>query len=109
VAHVALLGLLTVAIVASFRAVGTLLVIGLLVAPPATGSLLARGVMGMMAVAVAFGCGAVVIGLLLSWYLDTAAGATIAEVAVVAFFSVVLARQLLAHRAYAGRGTNRGS
>ena len=37
-----MLALLTLAIVTSFRAVGTLLVFGLLIAPPATAALLAR-------------------------------------------------------------------
>lgn len=41
-AHVAMLTLLALSIVASFRAVGTLLVFGLLVAPPATAVLLVR-------------------------------------------------------------------
>ena len=51
-----LLGLVTMAVVASFRTVGTLLVFGLLVAPPATAALLARRVPTMMAVSVLLGC-----------------------------------------------------
>ena len=84
--HAALLGLVAVAIVTSFRAVGTLLVFGLLIAPPATASLVARRVPIMMAVSVLVGWLAVVIGLLVSFHFDTAAGATISGTAVVVFF-----------------------
>lgn len=91
-AHVAMLTLLAVAIVTSFRAVGTLLVFGLLIAPPATAALVARSVPTMMLIAVSLGCVAVVGGLVLSWYLATAAGATVAAVAVGIFFAVLAAR-----------------
>ncbi len=94
-AHVAMLALLTLAIVTSFRAVGTLLVFGLLIAPPATAALLARSVPTMMLTAACLGAGAVVIGLLLSWHLGTAAGATVAGVAVLVFFVVLLGRDLV--------------
>src|SRR3546814_1525797 len=49
--HVALLGLVSLAIVSSFEAVGTLLVFGLLVGPPATAALLVRRVWLCMVVA----------------------------------------------------------
>ncbi len=94
-AHVAMLALLTLSIVTSFRAVGTLLVFGLLIAPPATASLLARSVPTMMLTAAGLGSGSVVVGLLLSWHLGTAAGATIAGIAVLAFFVVLLGRDLV--------------
>jgi ABC-type Mn2+/Zn2+ transport system permease subunit len=93
-AHTAMLTLLTLSIVTSFRAVGTLLVFGLLIAPPATAALVARSVPTMMLTAVAVGSGAVVVGLLASWHLGTAAGATIAGVAVGAFFVVLIARDV---------------
>ncbi|MBA2281218.1 MAG: metal ABC transporter permease, partial [Acidimicrobiia bacterium] len=85
-AHTAMLGLLALSVVASFRAVGTLLVFGLLVAPPSTASLLVRRLPAMMAVAVLSGWLAVVVGLVVSYHADTAAAATIAEVAVLQFF-----------------------
>jgi ABC-type Mn2+/Zn2+ transport system permease subunit len=94
-AHLAMLTLLTLAIVTSFRAVGTLLVFGLLIAPPATAALLARSVPAMMLTAAGLGSSAVVVGLLLSWHLGTAAGATVAGVAVLVFFVVLLGRDLL--------------
>ena len=42
ITHLALLALIALAIVSSFQAVGTLLVFGLLVGPPATAALLVR-------------------------------------------------------------------
>jgi manganese/iron transport system permease protein len=92
--HVALLGLVALAIVASFQAVGTLLVFGLLVGPPATAALLARRVWVCMVLGVALGWAAVALGLVLSYQWGTAAGATMAGVSVAGFF-VVLATQEL--------------
>jgi ABC-type Mn2+/Zn2+ transport system permease subunit len=94
-AHAALMVLLAAAIVASFQAIGTLLVFGLLIGPPATASLLVRRVPLIMVTAVALGAGAVVVGLAVSFHHDTAGGATIAGLAVAEFF-VVLASQELA-------------
>ncbi len=58
-AHAAMLALLALAIVSSFRVVGTLLVFGLLVAPPATATLMVRRLPAAMATSVALGCLAV--------------------------------------------------
>lgn len=91
-AHAAMLALLAVAIVASFAAIGTLLVFGLLIGPPATAGLLVRRVRSMMAVAVLLGALSVVAGLVVSYHHGTAGGATIAVLAVAPFF-VVLAVQ----------------
>ncbi|MFJ4823404.1 zinc ABC transporter permease AztB [Streptomyces bacillaris] len=85
-AHAVLLGLLGLAIVASFHIVGTLLVLGLLIAPPAAALPWARSVRGVMALAALTGGAATFGGLLLSWHLSTAAGATIAALAVSLFF-----------------------
>ena len=90
--HVALMVLLATSIVASFQAIGTLLVFGLLIGPPATASLLVRRVPLIMVTAVALGALAVVAGLTISYHHDTAGGATIAGLAVAEFF-VVLAVQ----------------
>lgn len=105
-AHVAMLVLLTLAIVTSFRAVGTLLVFGLLIAPPATAALIARSVPAMMVTAAALGALSVVIGLLASWHFATAAGATVAGVAVLTFFAVLLARDVLVHRMAGANGSS---
>ncbi|KAB2593943.1 zinc ABC transporter permease AztB [Streptomyces arboris] len=85
-AHAVLLGLLGLAIVASFHIVGTLLVLGLLIAPPAAALPWARSVRGVMVLAALLGSVATFGGLLLSWHLSTAAGATVAALAVSLFF-----------------------
>jgi ABC-type Mn2+/Zn2+ transport system permease subunit len=87
------------AIVASFRAVGTLLVFAFLVAPPAAASLLARRVPAMMAMAVALGWLAVIGGLLASFYADTPASASVAITAVIEFFVVLSGRGVVDARA----------
>lgn len=94
--NVALLGLIAVAIVSSFQAVGTLLVFGLLVGPPATAALLVRRVWLCMIVAVGLGWVAVVAGLVLSYHHGTAAGATMAGVSVALFFVVLIVQELVA-------------
>lgn len=93
-AHAVLLGLVTLAIVTSFHVVGTLLVFGLLIAPPAAVLPWARRVPAIMAGAALCGSFATFAGLLLSWHAETAAGATIAAVAVLLFFLSVLASGL---------------
>ncbi|HEX5365710.1 MAG TPA: zinc ABC transporter permease AztB [Acidimicrobiales bacterium] len=101
--HLVLMALLTTAIVASFRAIGSLLVFGLLIGPPATAGLLVRRVPLIMATAVGLGALAVVAGLALSYHHDTAGGATVAGLAVAEFF-VVLAAQELRRGIRAARG-----
>jgi len=93
-AHLALLTLLAVSIVASFQAVGTLLVFGLLVGPPATATLVARKVPIVMIASTLFGAAAVVLGLFVSYHWDTAAGATIAGLSVAEFFLVLAGREV---------------
>ena len=93
-AHFALLALLATAIVASFQAIGTLLVFGLLIGPPATAGLLVRRVPLVMLTAVALGALAVVLGLTLSYHQGTAGGATIAGLAVAEFFVVLAAQEV---------------
>ncbi|MFT7394249.1 MAG: ABC-type Mn2+/Zn2+ transport system permease subunit [Candidatus Azotimanducaceae bacterium] len=88
-AHAALLTLLAVSVVSSFRVVGTLLVFGFLVAPPASAVLIVRRIPVAMAVAVLFGWSSVVLGLIVSYHHDTAASATIAGLAVTQFFAVL--------------------
>lgn len=91
-AHAALLVLIATAVIGSYQAVGTLLVFGLLVGPAATAALLSRTIPAMMATACGIGIGSVVLGLVLSYHLNTAGSATIALVPVLCFF-VVLALQ----------------
>lgn len=93
--HLVMMGLITLAVVTSFRTVGTLLVFGLLIAPPATAALIARRVPMMMLTSVGFGVIAVVAGLFLSFHLDIAAGATMSGLAVLLFFVTLVSTQLL--------------
>jgi len=93
-AHAVLLALISVAVVASLKAVGNLLVFAFLIAPPATGTLLVRRVPLIMATALGLGTVAVVIGLLVSFHYGAAAGASMALVAVVIFLAVLTARAL---------------
>ena len=74
--------------------VGTLLVFGLLIAPPAAALPWARRIPSIMAGAACFGISATFLGLLLSWHLATAAGATIAAVAVLQFLLSTIAASL---------------
>lgn len=87
-AQIALLALLTLAIAASFHVVGTLLVFGLLVAPPAAATYCTHRIPRIMLLAAAFGALSTVAGLVISWHAGTAAGATIAATAVAIFFAV---------------------
>lgn len=93
-AQAAMLVMLAVSIVASFQAIGTLLVFGLLIGPPATATLFVHRVPAIMATAVALGAGSVVLGLLISFHYGTAGGATVAAVAVGTFFAAMAAGAL---------------
>ncbi|HJT93514.1 MAG TPA: metal ABC transporter permease, partial [Mycobacterium sp.] len=90
--------LMAVAIVASFHVVGTLLVLGLLVAPPAAALVWAHSIPRIMALAATFGTASVYVGLLVSWHAGTAGGATIAGVAVLMFFCVTALAKLRSAR-----------
>jgi ABC-type Mn2+/Zn2+ transport system permease subunit len=105
--HTVMLLLVGLAVVASFRAVGTLMTFGLLVAPPATAVLLVRRVWLVMLVAVALGWLAVVAGLLVSYHHDTAAGATMSGLAVAGFFVVLAGRDLSRWGARRSRSADR--
>jgi ABC-type Mn2+/Zn2+ transport system permease subunit len=93
-AHAVMLALVALAIVASFRTVGTLLVFGLLIGPPATASLLVRRVPLMMLAALGIGLVSVYAGLLISYHYDTAAGATMSGLSIAVFFVVLAGREL---------------
>ncbi|MGW5877954.1 zinc ABC transporter permease AztB [Nocardiopsis terrae] len=102
-AHAALLGLVTLAVVASFHVVGTLLVFGLLIAPPAAAVMWARSVPMIMCLAALLGSVATFVGLLASWHWETAAGASIAATAVALFFVSVAASALRTRTAHRKR------
>lgn len=94
-AQAALLTLIALSIVSSFQAIGTLLVFGLIVAPPATAALLVNRIVLIMLVSVASGSLAVLFGLLLSFHYGTAGGATIAVLSVLQFFAVLGGQSLM--------------
>ncbi|MEM9135186.1 MAG: metal ABC transporter permease [Actinomycetota bacterium] len=87
--HLAMMVLLALSIVISFQAVGTLLVFGLLVGPPATASLLTKRIPVMMVASILFGAVAVVLGLTISFHAGTAGGATMSGISVAQFFVVL--------------------
>lgn len=95
-AHAALLGLITIAIVGSFQTVGTLLVFGLLVGPPATAALIVRRVPAIMALAAVIGVLSVAVGLIISYHANTSGSATMAVVPIVLFFVTLTLRTLRA-------------
>lgn len=99
VTHVAMLGLVTLVLVSSFRTVGTLLVFAFLVAPPATAALLARRVPVLFGVSILLGSAAVVAGLIVSYWAATATAATIAGISVLGFFMVLSTVEIRTHLA----------
>ncbi|GAA5124511.1 zinc ABC transporter permease AztB [Alloalcanivorax gelatiniphagus] len=94
-AQVALVSLVTVAVVASYQAVGTLLVVGLLLGPVVAANRWTRRIPMTMVLASVLGALSVLIGLLVSWYAATAAGASIACTAILLATLSALLRGLL--------------
>jgi len=86
--HLLMLLLVALTVVVAFQTVGTLLVFGMLLAPAAAGALLAHRIGSMMLIAAVIGSASTYLGLLISYWFDYAAGATIVLVAVSAFFVV---------------------
>jgi ABC-type Mn2+/Zn2+ transport system permease subunit len=94
-AHAALLVLIALAIIGSYRSVGTLLVLGLLIGPPAAASLIVRTIPWMMITAALIGVGSVWLGLVLSYYFGTAGSATMALIPVIVFFIILLIKRIV--------------
>jgi ABC-type Mn2+/Zn2+ transport system permease subunit len=93
-ADAALLLLVAAALLVGVRALGNLLVLAVVIGPAATARLLVRRMTPMMAVAAAIAVVGAVAGLYLSYYANTAAGASVA-MALVALFLVALASREL--------------
>ena len=109
-AHFVLLALIAVAIVSSFEVVGSLLVFGLLIGPPATAAILVRRVPVLMVLATVIGAITTTLGILVSYHHDTATGGTMA-LSTVALFMIVLTIRTLAQKVRTrlhrlGRGTS---
>ena len=88
-----LLALTAVVIVVSVKTVGIVLVSSFIVIPAAAAGLLARRLLGMTAVAVGIGVGGSFVGLLGSYHLDVASGATIILTLGATFFLALLVRR----------------
>lgn len=99
--HALLLVMIAGAVIGSFQAVGTLLVFGLLVGPPATAALLSRTIPAMFVTSTLIAALSVWLGLTLSYHLGTAGAATMALVAISVFFVVLVVTRL--RRALAAR------
>ena len=92
--------LLAIVVVISLRAVGTVMSVTLLVTPAATARLFARSLRQMTTWAVLFGVGEGIVGLVLSYHLEAAPGATIGLSAAVVFalvFAATLPRRMPHH------------
>jgi len=92
-----MMSVIGVAILASFQSVGTLLVFGLLIAPPSTAALVTRRLHTMILVASVSGVIATYIGLLVSFHHDLAAGASVV-VSSTAIFVLVFVATTFRHR-----------
>jgi ABC-type Mn2+/Zn2+ transport system permease subunit len=101
--HALMLTLVAGTVVVSFQTVGTLLVFGMLLAPAAAGALITRRVSAMMTWAAAHGTVSTYAGLLVSYHLGYAAGASVVLVAVGLFFIVLVVVNLRAGLAGAHR------
>ena len=90
----ALLVLIAMAILVAVQGLGNLLVVAVLIAPAATARLLARRVAPMMVLSAALAVAAGIAGLYLSYYANTAGGASIAGVMVALYLGVLAATSL---------------
>jgi len=106
--HNVMLFMIAATVIVSFQTVGTLLVFGLLVAPAGAGALLARRIEIMMAWAALFGVLSMYSGLLISYYFNLAAGASIILVTVLIFFIVFIIRNLRLRRVPASQEVRHG-
>jgi ABC-type Mn2+/Zn2+ transport system permease subunit len=97
-ARLALLALIALTVVTSFKTLGALLVFGLIVAPAAAAILVASRIPAVMGISALIGVVSVVGGLLMSFHLDIAAGAAMVASAVAIFFVVLVLREATAAR-----------
>lgn len=88
---VLLLALTALTVVISFKAVGNILVIALLITPAATARLITERLLPMMATAAALGVASGVLGVYIGYHNDVSAGGTIVLVATLVFFAAWLA------------------
>ena len=102
--HSIMLLMIALTVVVSFKTVGTLLVFGLLIAPAASAALYAKKVRTMMALAWVFGALSTYGGLLASYHLNIAGGASIALVATLLFFAALVGKRFSGTRHSSAHG-----
>jgi len=90
------LALVAITIVVSLQSVGIILVVAMLITPAATAQLLTRSFGRLIAVAALIGAAAPVVGLYLSYWTNSASGATIVLVETIVFLAALLVRPGLA-------------
>lgn len=93
-----MMSMIALTVIASFQTVGTLLVLGMLVAPAATAVLFARRISSMMLIASVIGSIASYVGLLISFHYELAASASIVLVAVTIFALGAIASEIKRNR-----------
>jgi len=98
-----LLALIAVAILVGVQGLGTLLVVAVIVGPAATARLLTSRLSTMMVCSVLIAVGASIAGLYVSYYAETAAGASVATALVAAYVLAQSARAFSSRRASAAR------
>src|SRR5689334_23580476 len=89
-----LLGLITLAIVVSLRAIGNILVLAMLVTPAATARLLTQRLATMQLLSAALGVAAGVMGLYISFWWNVASGGAVVLTTTAIFFAVFAAVEL---------------
>ena len=92
--HPIMLLMIAMTVVVSFRTVGTLLVVGMLLAPAAASALFSRKITTMILTASLIGSISVYTGLLASYHFSLAAGASITLVASTIFFLLLSAKRV---------------
>jgi manganese/iron transport system permease protein len=94
----ALLGLLTLAIVVSLQAIGNILVLAMLVTPAATARLLTDRLLSMQVAAAAIGVACGVVGLYISFWWNVASGGAVVLTTTAVFFVVLAATEAARRR-----------
>lgn len=88
--HYGLLILLSATIVVAMQAVGVILVVAMLISPGITAFVLCRRFSTMLAVAVASSCLTSIFGVIISYHLDSATGATIVLLQALVFIVAII-------------------
>ena len=90
IVHYTLMTLVSMTVVGAFEAVGAVLVVALLIGPPASAFLLTRRLHAMIALAALIGAGSAVAGFILAYHTDSATSGTMAMMIGAVFLLVFL-------------------